>query len=322
MDFKLSFDIKPPSSKINIQQKLLLMGSCFAEHIGEQLRYHKFDTLVNPNGILFNPVSIFNAVKYYTDKKILDEQELFQHNDLWYSWEHHGLFSDVKKEVALQKINDSQQQAISYFNQADYLIFTFGSAYVYELKETNKIVANCHKVQQQKFNKKLLSVDEIVKCYESISSSLNNKKIIFTVSPVRYIKDGVVENNISKAILIQSIYELIKKYPNCYYFPAYEIVIDELRDYRFFEKDFVHPNKLAIEYVWERFSETMFDYETKSILEELKQILTAKQHKPFHRNTKQHQQFLKTYLDKTNALVEQFPFIKMKEEQDYFYNNH
>jgi hypothetical protein len=295
-----------------------MMGSCFAEHIGEQLQHHKFDTLVNPNGILFNPISIFNAVKNYADKQLLKELELFEYNDLWYSWEHHGLFADIKKETALQKINDSQQQAISYFNQADYLIFTLGSACVYELKETNKIVANCHKVQQKKFNKKLLSVDEIVKSYETISTVLSDKKIVFTVSPVRYIRDGIVENNISKAVLIQAIYELMKKYPNCYYFPAYEIVIDELRDYRFFEKDLVHPNKLAIEYVWERFSETIFDDETKNILIELKQILSAKQHKPFHKNSIQHQQFLETYLDKTNALVKAYSFIKMEEELAYF----
>jgi hypothetical protein len=243
---------------------------------------------------------------------------LFLHNELWFSWQHHGVFADIDRSVALKKINDSQQQAISQIKKIDTLILTFGSAYVYELKETNQIVSNCHKVPQQNFNKRLLSVNEIVEAFNK-SNILNlNSNIIFTISPVRYFRDGLVENNLSKAILIQAVHEIMSQYKNSYYFPAYEIVIDELRDYRFFDKDLVHPNELAIEYVWERFCETLFDDETNIILKEIKEIISAKNHRPFNQNTIQHKQFLKTYLQKTNSLIKQYPFLKMEEERLYF----
>jgi GSCFA family len=320
MNFKINFEIQPPESKINIKQNLLMMGSCFAENIGDKLLEHKFKTLVNPNGILFNPINIFDALKSYQEEKIYIENDLFLHDELWYSWQHHGLFADSDKQVALKKINDSQQQAISQIKNADTLILTFGSAYVYELKDTNQIVSNCHKVPQQKFTKRLLSVNEIVDAFNKSKILTLNSNIILTVSPVRYFRDGIAENNLSKSILIQAVHEIIRQYKSCYYFPAYEIVIDELRDYRFYDSDLLHPNELAISYVWERFSETLFDDETKSILKEVKEISTAKKHRPFNKNTSQHQAFLKNYLNKTKKLSEDFPFLDLADELFYFGN--
>lgn len=318
MNFKLNFEIQAPETKINIRQNLLMMGSCFAENIGKKLVEHKFNTLVNPNGILFNPINIFDALKSYQEEKIYTENDLFLQDELWYSWQHHGLFADIDKQVALQKINDSQQQAISHIKNVDTLILTFGSAYVYELKDTNQIVSNCHKVPQQKFTKRLLSVNEIVDAFTKSKILTLTSNILLTISPVRYFRDGIAENNLSKSILIQAVHEIIRQHKSCYYFPAYEIVIDELRDYRFYEKDLSHPNELAIEYVWERFSETLFDDETRTILKEIKEISAAKNHRPFNVNTSQYRAFLNTYLTKTKSLKAAFPFLNLADELSYF----
>ncbi len=318
MNFKINFDIQPPESKINIKQNLMMMGSCFAENIGEKLSLHKFNNLINPNGILFNPINIFDALNSYIEGKIYTENDLFLHDELWYSWQYHGRFSDVEKDVALTKINDSQRLAIAQIKNVDHLMLTFGSAYVYELKNINEIVSNCHKVPQQKFNKRLLTVNEIVDAFNKSKIKNLKSNIILTVSPVRYFRDGLVENNHSKAVLIQAVHELIREHKNLYYFPAFEIVMDELRDYRFFENDLVHPNDLAVAYVWERFCETMLDDETKSFLKSMDEILSAKNHRPFNSNTQKHLEFLNTYLTKTELLNKAFPFLSLEAEKNYF----
>lgn len=296
------------------------MGSCFAEHIGKKLAAHKVNVCVNPNGIVFNPISIFKALSSYAEAHLYTEADLVQHNNLWYSWQHHGSFAHSDKTIALQQINTSQANATHYLTSSDYIVLTFGSAFIYEFNETNELVANCHKVPQQAFTKRLLSVKEIITAFEELLKrpAFANKKFIFTISPVRYIRDGLVENNHSKAILLRAVHELVEQYSNLFYFPAYEIVIDELRDYRFFEKDMVHPNQLAIDYVWERFSETLFDDETKLTMKEISQIMMAKEHRSLHPDTSQHKQFLKTYLERTKALAKQYPFLQLDDEMHYF----
>jgi len=321
MNFKINFDIQPPESKLNIKHKLMLLGSCFASTIGEKLVEHKFKTLINPNGILFNPINVFSSLQSYILGKTFTEKDLFLNEELWYSWQHHGLFADMDKKVALKNINHSQEQAISYIKNVDTLILTFGSAFVYEHSETKEIVANCHKVAQKHFKKRLLTVTEIVQAFNQCGIVNLDSKIILTVSPVKYLRDGLIENTLSKSILIQSIYEIIQQHKNVYYFPSYEIVTDELRDYRFYENDMVHPNALAINYVWERFGNTLFDEETMKLLKEIKDILSAKQHKPFNPKTIKHQFFLKTYLEKAKTLSNNFPFLDLKEEINYFGNS-
>lgn len=318
MEFKLQFDIKPPETRINISEDILLIGSCFAENIGIRLIENKFKSLINPNGILFNPISILNAIKSYKDEKIFSDNDLLFFNELWHSWEHHGDFSDMEKGNVIAKINTSQQQASVHFNKAKHIVITFGSAYVYELNDTKNIVANCHKFPQQNFTKRILSVDEIIEAFENSGLANEQKQIILTVSPVRYLRDGLIENNLSKSVLIQAVHELLKKYNHVFYFPAYEIVIDELRDYRFFEDDFLHPNKLAVDYVWERFVETIFDEDTKNIGKEISKIIHAKNHKPFNRLTKSHQLFLENYLVITKSLATNYPFLHLENELNYF----
>ena len=231
MDFHLEFTPKPFEQKISHQHKLLLIGSCFTEQIGTKLSNHKFSVLDNPNGILFNPSSIAKSVSSYIDNKQYTESDLFYQNECWNSWEHHSRFSHPDLEKSLNGINESQATAHSFFKKADWLLVTLGSAFVYEL-DNKEVVANCHKVPTDKFSKRLLSAEEVFadlqKMIEKAVAFNTTLKIIFTISPVRHLRDGFVENNCSKATLIHAVHQLIEKNKNCFYFPAYELVIDHI----------------------------------------------------------------------------------------------
>ncbi|MBK8496587.1 MAG: GSCFA domain-containing protein [Chitinophagaceae bacterium] len=308
MDFHLEFTPKPFDVKINHQHNLLLIGSCFTEQIGTKLANHKFNVLDNPNGILFNPVSITRSVSSYIDNKQYCGSELFYQNESWNSWEHHSRFSHPDKEKCLAGINASQSKANAFLKNSDWLLITLGSAFVYELPSpsgearpddqvgrglgVSSVVANCHKVPTDKFTKRLLSAEEVFAdlqtMIEKVSVFNPALKIIFTISPVRHLRDGFVENNRSKATLIQAVHKLIDKNKNCFYFPAYELVIDDLRDYRFFAEDMVHPNYAATNYVWEKFIATCIDEPSQQLMKEIAVIVAAKNHKPFNPSSEQH----------------------------------
>lgn len=322
MNFRLTFPVAPLEPSLQYTDKLLLTGSCFAEEIGARLQQNKFNVNVNPNGILFNPLSIAQSMQSYLDKKEYTEADVFMHEDLWHSWDHHSRFSGDSKEAVLAAINESQAAASQRLKEADWLVITLGSAYVYVLKENNQVVANCHKVPEQAFYKRLLTADEIIAALDNMMHRLffQNRKvnILFTVSPVRYVRDGVVENNLSKAILLQAVHHLVNKFNRLFYFPAYELVIDDLRDYRFYKEDLVHPNELAISYVWDHFATNCISPETQKILQQVTEIIRARQHRPFNPQTPQHQQFLQAYVKKTKALIAAHPFLEMGEELGYF----
>ena len=321
MDFRLEFTPKPFDIKINHQQNLLLIGSCFTEQIGTKLANHKFTVLDNPNGILFNSASIAKSISSYIGNKQYIEEDLFYQNECWNSWEHHSRFSHPDKRICLEVINGSQNKAHEFLNQANWLLITLGSAFVYEL-ENKDVVANCHKVPTDKFTKRLLSTDEVfnglitmIKEAVAFNPLLN---IIFTISPVRHLRDGFVENNRSKATLIQAVHQLVENNSNCFYFPAYELVIDDLRDYRFFAEDMVHPNYAATNYVWEKFIATCIDEPSQKLMKEIAVIVAAKNHKPFNPTSEQHKKFMQTNLEKVKKLQQQFPYLNLKEEEDYF----
>ena len=321
MDFRLEFTPKPFDVKINHQQNLLLIGSCFTEQIGTKLSSHKFSVLDNPNGILFNPVSISKSISSYIDNKQYKESDLFYQNECWNSWEHHSRFSKPVVIECLNAINESQSKANAFFKKADWLLITLGSAFVYQL-ENKEVVANCHKVPTDKFVKRLLPVEEVFaglqQMIEKIVSFNHGLKIIFTISPVRHLRDGFVENNRSKATLIQAVHQLTEKNINCFYFPAYELIIDDLRDYRFFAEDMVHPNYAATNYVWEKFIATCIDEPSQQLMKEIAVIVAAKNHKPFNPASEQHKKFLQTNLEKVKKLQQQFYYLNLKEEEDYF----
>ncbi|HEY9260411.1 GSCFA domain-containing protein [Chitinophaga sp.] len=322
MQFHLSFPVAPLSTAIQYKQELLLMGSCFAEEIGEKLQEHRFNTLINPHGILYNPLSITSALTSYLDGKVYTREDLFQHNDSWNSWDHHSRFSGLTPEATLENINRMQAAAVQSIDNADWLILTLGSAHAYALKENNRLVGNCHKVPAGNFYKRLLTVDEVVTALDNVMHRLffRNKKIniLFTVSPVRYIRDGVVENNLSKAVLLQSVHHLVNKFNRLFYFPAYELVIDDLRDYRFYKEDLVHPNELAINYVWEQVIKAGISEGSQGLLHQIADINRAAHHRPFNPESSQHQQFLRTYAARVKQLMVEHPELKLDDLLAHF----
>ncbi len=321
MNFHLEFTPKPFDIKINHQQNLLLIGSCFTEQIGSKLTNYKFSVLDNPNGILFNPVSITKSISSYIDNKQYTEADLFYQNESWNSWEHHSRFSNPDLQKCLTGINESQSKANAFLKNTDWLLITLGSAFVYEL-ENKEVVANCHKVPTDKFNKRLLSAAEVFNSLDEMLAkavAFNPQlKIILTISPVRHLRDGFVENNRGKATLIQAVQQLTEKNTDCFYFPAYELIIDDLRDYRFFAEDMVHPNYAATNYVWEKFIATCIDESSQQLMKEIAVIVAAKNHKPFNPTSMQHKKFLHTNLEKVRKLQEQFSYLHLNEEEDFF----
>lgn len=327
MDFMVNIDIKKLPEPIGYKDKLLLIGSCFTEHIGNALEELKFYVLQNPNGILFDPASVCKSLTSYIQNKQYKEDDLFRLNEVWHSWQHHSRFSNMSATEAVQVINASQQKAHAFLKEADWIIITLGSSFSYRLTElaNNKAgegVANCHRAPGQWFTKHLLSIDETITMLDNTYHQLlqfNPKlKIIFTVSPVRHIRDGVVENNRSKSRLIESVHHMVNKFDRLYYFPAYELVIDVLRDYRFYDIDLAHPNYMATSFVLEKFTESCIDSGARSLMEEVRKIVIAKKHKAFQPSTEAHKQFLKAHAEKTMELMDQFPFLDLQNELDYF----
>lgn len=314
MNFHLPFSISPFSEKLNYKHPLLFMGSCFAEEIGIQMKNNKFNLLINPHGIIYNPISISVALRRYIYNNKLKETDLFYANECYHSLEHHSRFSNTNKATCLITINKQITQAHEQLKKAEWLFITFGSAFVYKHSATNTVVNNCHKLPQNNFIKALLSINEIVDDYKLLMKELisfnSNLKIIFTVSPVRYIRDGIIENNQSKARLIEAIHQLLATHLNTYYFPAYELVMDDLRDYRFYKADLVHPNEQAINYVFEKLKQVVFDGESQLIFEKIQDIIRASTHKPFHSDTILHQQFKHRYENKVLKLKDEYPYIE------------
>ncbi|MEQ1553795.1 MAG: GSCFA domain-containing protein [Ferruginibacter sp.] len=327
MNFRSEFTPKLFSQKIKHTDKLLLLGSCFTEQIGKKLMAHKFEVLENPNGILFNPISIAKAVMSYAHKKIYTEAELFYYNELWASREHHTQFSNIEKEEALKNINESQQKAINNIIAADWILLTLGSAFVYEWKNIldndnyKNVAANCHKVPTDKFNRRLLEPNEIVAILKKMEATVRtvnvNAKFIYTISPVRHLREGFIENNRSKAALIQAVHSLADD-TNVFYFPAYELIIDDLRDYRFFAEDLVHPNYAATNYVWEKFVPAVIDEPTQVIMKEINEINAAINHKAFNPKSEAHKKFKNINWQKVDKLKTKHPYINLDEEAAYF----
>lgn len=321
MEFKLTVPIPSYNPKISYKHKILLAGSCFAENMGGKMATSKFNVAVNPNGIVYNPISIATQLSRCLAGNQYNRDELFNYNELWSSWQHHGEYSNTNKQQAVQQINKDFNTAKQFLQNGEWLIITFGSAYVYKLKSTGQIVANCHKYPNTEFTKELLSVDKVVETWSKLIQQLQAQnpklKIIFTVSPVRYIRDGLVNNNLSKAILLQAVHTLCKQ-TDSLYFPAYELVIDELRDYRFFESDMLHPNTQAVEYVWQKFTACAFDDETKNIYQKLIPLVTAAKHRVLHKDTEAHTKFLAAHYKKVQDLKAAHPFLDLGDFENSF----
>jgi hypothetical protein len=300
--FKLDFNIPESSKKINLNDSIFLLGSCFSDEIGKQLNENKLNSFSNPFGTIYNPHSIFKLLANQVSvNQVVESQEVFYH------WDTHGAISGLCEQEVVDEIDRKLGETQDFLKKAEWLIITLGTSIVYEHKKVG-IVANCHKTPSSQFTKRFLSQEEIIQSFSNLHSYLTNHNpelnILFTVSPVRHIRDGLVENNRSKAILIDAIHSITERYSNVGYFPSYEIVNDELRDYRFFKKDRIHPTDEATEYVWKQFTATYFDKETIDFLAEWSKIKTAINHRPFQPKSATHQQFIKTTLSKLEKLNE------------------
>lgn len=311
--FTTTVSITQSAIKIDHNSKLITLGSCFSEHIGKKLANACFEVESNPFGVLFNPVSIRNSLVDLLDDKKYTQEDLFTNNSLWNSFSHSTLFSSVDQDICLQNINTRLDVAAAILKEADFILITFGTAWVYELKEEGRVVANCHKLPAEKFIRRRLSVEDIVNDYSDLLNKIKaiNPKIevIFTVSPVRHWKDGAHENNISKGILHLAIDNLIKQFDFLHYFPAYEILLDELRDYRYYAEDMLHPSEQAVKYIWERFSSIYFTGETININKQLDKFRNMLNHRVINQDSKESLSFKQKVEEEKSALIRSYPFL-------------
>jgi len=302
---------------VDYNSRLLLLGSCFSQNIGRKLKYYKFQSLQNPFGILFHPKAIEKLISKSVDQDTYSERDVFFHNERWHCFDAHSDLSDSSKEQLLQKLNKALEQTNQQITKSTHIIITLGTAWVYRNIKSGKFVANCHKVPQSEFKKELLSVEEVIyglrNIVDKIASANKKAQVIFTISPVRHLKDGFVENQRSKAHLITAIHELINTsdfVPRTSYFESFEIMMDELRDYRFYESDMVHPNQLAIDYIWEKFKVVWISEKAHSTMEKVAEIQKGLQHRPFNPDSEQHKKFVKSLERKITYLQKGYPSME------------
>lgn len=313
MKFRTEIDIAPCSAKIGYQNRILALGSCFTEHIAGRLAKMKFRATVNPSGILFNPLSIASALWSYAQEEQIQKSELGFDGEVWFHYDFHGSFSVSTPEEALGAMNAALELGAVSLKEADCVFLTFGTAWVFE--HQGKVVANCHRQPASEFIRRRLTVDEIVDALSDlIEGPLQHKEIFLTVSPVRHLGDGLEGNGVSKATLRLAVEELTTKYTNVHYFPAYEILMDDLRDYRFYADDLVHPAQQAIEYVWEKFVEVVLSPEARQLLPAVEQIVTAAAHRPRNPQSDAYLKFCRDNLAQIAAL----PQLDFRDETTYF----
>jgi|APTNR8051073442_1049403.scaffolds.fasta_scaffold29334_1 hypothetical protein len=322
MKFRTEAEVAQSPFKICYSDKVFCIGSCFAERMEQKLHVQKFSTLLNPFGILFQPFAIANCIESVIEKTYFRESDLVLQDGIYHSLQHHGDFSDTEAQQAIEKINQKIDEAHLFLKEADVLLITFGTAIVFEHKASGVVVGNCHRIPQSEFLKRILTVEEVVARMETtLQHTLRfNKKLkfIFSVSPVRYLSFGMHENQLAKATLLLAIDALQKKFDEAYYFPAYEIVMDDLRDYRFMNEDLIHPNEQATEYVWDKFCGAFFSTQTMQLLKSVEEVVAASNHRPRFQNTIAHQKFLDACYSKTLQLQAVLPHANWSRELEIF----
>ncbi|MFL1895059.1 GSCFA domain-containing protein [Aquimarina sp. 2-A2] len=313
MNLQTKIPLHPQDPKIDYDDKIMSLGSCFADNIGEKFAYYKFQALVNPFGVLFHPKAIETFLWMATQDERYVANDLFNFNDRWHCFDAHSKITADSQAELLETLNAKLVEAKAHLQKTTHVFITLGTAWVYRLKAMDMVVANCHKIPQKEFDKELLSVEEISQCLQNclhFIRSINPEcTIIFTVSPVRHSKDGFIENNRSKAHLLTAIHEVVSQEERLNYFPAYEIVMDELRDYRFYKPDMLHPTETAIQYIWERFMEVWIDEKTLVTMGKIEEIQRGSAHRPFQPNSKQHQMFLQNLEEKKRLLQQEYSFL-------------
>ena len=312
--FTTKIEIPESPIKITHRDGVLALGSCFSENIGKKMSDAGFRIDVNPFGVQYNPVSIRNSLRFLLDGKRFTAEDLFFDGSLWNSFSHSSLFSDIEQEKCLGKINSRLEKSNLQMSEMRFLFITFGTSWVFSTTETGEIVSNCHKLPAQHFIRYSLSVEDIVHDYRNLIQRLNTQNpdlnIIFSVSPIRHWKDGAHENSLSKARLLLAVDNLQKEFANVHYFPAYELLMDELRDYRFYASDMLHPSETAVNYIWERFSDCYFSAETKKIKAELEQLNADLAHRPLHPESANYQKFLENIETRKRKIAELYPNLR------------
>lgn len=326
MQFRTYINIKPCQEQIDHKKSIFSLGSCFAENIAAKLQRAKFRVTSSPTGILFNPESIadtINRLENIAEPELIDstiKDGLRCSDERWFNYDFHSSLCNANAELALEAMTAAHNTGRKALLGSDFVIITFGTAWVYRLLETGRVVANCHKQPHQLFSRELLSIEKITELYKPLLTNgiLSEKRVIFTVSPVRHLADGLEENSLSKAILRVAIAELVSRYPNVEYFPSYEIVNDELRDYRFYADDMIHPSQMAIEYIWQRFSHYAFSDSTRQLIEQINRIAQATEHRAMNPTSQAHKRFCKQTLNQIEDINKRYPDLDFSKETECF----
>lgn len=318
MKFSTVVPVDEALSKIDYDSKIVSLGSCFAVNMSQKFKRYQFKTEANPFGILFHPLAIQRLLEYTATNYVFSSKDVFLYNEIWSCFDAHSDMNELTEEEIIEKLNSAIVEFSKSLKDVSHVFLTFGTAWVYEKKEGRRVVANCHKISQDVFVKRLLSYDEILQSYHDITrliQELNpNVQIVFTISPVRHIKDGFVGNQRSKANLIGALHQFLeeKRDVKYSYFPAYELVMDELRDYRFYDQDMLHPNQLAIDYIWERLLESFVSLETRVIMKKVEEVSKAMEHRPFNPTSEQHLKFMDSLIEKIDFLLDRYPFMSFR----------
>lgn len=308
MEFRTVVDIKPSAEKLDYDSHIFMLGSCFAENIGEKLKYYRFTTELNPCGIVYNPMSVANVLKLVAEDYRFQEGDLWENAGKWVSLYHHGSFSSEDKQLCLSQINGRIEKAAEGLRHTRLLLITFGTSWVYRHKVTGSIVANCHRFPSADFERYRLSPEEIAEEYTALITRLREispqLKVVFTVSPIRHWKDGAHGNQLSKAVLLLAVEELVRQIPEVYYFPSYEIVMDELRDYRFYGEDMLHISSQAVEYIWERFRDAWISPSVEPLMKRIEKLNKKMAHRPFAPQSEEYRIFRREIRQEIETLKE------------------
>lgn len=322
MDFRTDVHIPPSETRISYRSKILFMGSCFTEYIGSKMLELQFPVVVNPFGVNYNPSSLARNLWTLMKGKKYGKEDLEHYENRWFSFDHHSRFSHEDAETCLNTINQGIVSAHEHLKEIRFLLLTWGTAWVYVNKKTANVVSNCHKLPAARFSRHLLPVSQVVdthtKLFAALRKDLPDLQIILSISPVRHWKDGPQLNSVSKSTLILAAHRLVELFSYCHYFPAWEIAMDDLRDYRYYQEDLIHPNSQMIGYIWEKFTRAWFEEETLNLMQRIGKLVNARNHRPFNPSSQQHRDFCRRQLEEIDHLIEHHPYLNLSEIRDYF----
>lgn len=324
MELRTTFKIEPSNRKITSNDPVMFVGSCFATSIGKQFEHGRMPVMINPSGTVYNPFSVSNTLDSITGGKIYDPDDLYDYGGTWVSFDHYSDFSSLDPLEVLKKINGRNAEALRFIASSKYLFITFGTARVYRWKKSGRIVSNCHKIPATGFTHELLTVDDIItlwsKQLDRLMSHFPGLNVVFTISPVRHWKDGAHGNQLSKSVLFLAVEQLLSHPSGPTYFPAYELVMDDLRDYRFYEDDMLHISSKAVDYIWDAFCKSYFDQPTVTLWQEITNITKALEHRTENSDSNSIEKFSINMISRIDAVTSRNPGIELAKERDYFVN--